>query len=98
MFLSFLPFICKNILRLFVLRSSGHFGFSSQILPKYGRGFLQLLTIWFVDIVLCPKQACAHGGSLAIVDIVTSGANLYPTGGCRVIFLWRCVCLVFVSF
>ena len=41
-----------------------------------------------------PKRARA--GSLAIVDYVTtSGAHLYPPGGCRVVFLCCYVCLVF---
>ena len=40
----------------------------------------------------------ARAGSLAIVDylIATSGANLYPLGKCRLVFLWYHLC--FVSF
>ena len=45
-----------------------------------------------------PNQACSYlcwfaRHSYNNSRLVTSGANMYPPGGCRVVFLWRYVCL-----
>ena len=41
----------------------------------------------------------ARAGSLTLVDyLATSGANSYPPGGCRGVFLWCYVCFVLFRF
>ena len=49
--------------------------------------FYLVTTGWIFYISLCENSINQ-----------SSGANLYPPGGCRVVFLWRYVCFVFVSF
>ena len=33
-----------------------------------------------------------------LITVDTSGANLYPLGGCRVVFLWFYVCFILFRF